>query len=169
MARRRLLLIGAAALGLGVLGADEWESEKTALGSFSLKDVDGRLLTAADLEGKIVVADFWAIWCAPCVKELPELAAYYEKTKARKDLLFLSFDVGDEPAELREFMKKKGVPYPVYLADSLADKHGVFGFPTKFVIDARGKKAVVRFRRVGYAPVPEIEAKVRKLLSQPSP
>jgi thiol-disulfide isomerase/thioredoxin len=169
MARRRLLLVGVAALGLGVLSADEWESEKTTLGSFSLKDVEGRALAAADLEGKIVVADFWAIWCAPCVKELPELAEYYERTRARKDLLFLSLDVGDGREELREFLKKKGVPYPVYLADPLADKHGVFGFPTKFVIDARGKQAVVRFRRVGYAPVAEIEAKVRKLLSEPAP
>jgi thiol-disulfide isomerase/thioredoxin len=165
---RRLLLVGVVALGLGVLAADEWESERTPLGSFSVKDLDGRVLTAADLEGKVVVVDFWAIWCAPCVKELPELAEYYEKTKARRDVLFLSFDVGDDPGELREFVKKKGVPYPVYLADSLADKQGVFGFPTKFVIDARGKRPVVRFRRVGYAPVAEIEAKVRKLLSEPS-
>jgi thiol-disulfide isomerase/thioredoxin len=150
-----------------VLHADEWESEKSKLGSFSIKDLDGRVLTAADLSGKVVVADFWAIWCAPCVKELPELAEYYEKTKGRSDLLFLSLDVGDDANELREFVKKKALPYPVYLADSLADKQGVFGFPTKLVIDARGKQPVVRFRRVGAAPVHELEAKVRKLLGEP--
>ena len=165
--RARPLLVALAALGLGVLHADEWESEKSKLGNFSIKDLDGRALTAAELAGKVVVADFWAIWCAPCVKELPELAEYHEKTQGRSDVVFLSLDVGDEAGELREFVKKKGLRYPVYLADSLADKQGVFGFPTKLVIDARGKQPVVRFRRVGAAAVHEIEAKVRQLLSEP--
>ena len=155
-----------ALLGLGVL-ADDWESEKTPLKALSVKDLDGRLLTLADLKGKVAVVDFWATWCTPCIKELPELKAYHEKTKSRQDVVFLSFDAEEELGDVKPFAKKMGISFPVYLTGDLADKLGVFVFPTKLIVDGRGKLPIIRYRRAGIVPLAEIEARVQKLLAEP--
>lgn len=166
---RRIVLLATAVVGLTVLAEDDWQPSRTPLKEFSVKDLDGRALRLADLAGKVVVIDFWATWCAPCLKELPELGEYHRKLQGRADVLFLSFDVQEEPEDVREFVRKKGVPFPVYLADAVADQNDVTVFPTKLIVDARGRQPLVRFRRSGLTPVAEIEAKVAQLLATPAP
>jgi len=163
---RRALFLMIALAGLGVL-ADGWDSEKTPLKELSVKDLDGRLLTLADLKGKIAVVDFWATWCVPCLKEMPELMAYHQKLKGRQDVVFLSFDAEEEAGDVKAFVKKKAIPFPVYITGDLADRLGVSVFPTKLIVDGRGKQPTIRYRRVGLVPIAEIEARVQKLLSEP--
>ena len=67
---------------------------------FTVKDVAGNVLRSDRLAGRIVVMDFWATWCAPCLEELPGLARYQERIKGRSDVAFLSMDVTDERSTL---------------------------------------------------------------------
>ena len=95
--------------------------------------------------------DFWATWCGPCIRELPDLQALTERLKARRDVAFLSFNVTEEKPDVLAFVKEGGIAYPVYLADDLIGPYDVSAFPTKLVIDMRGKgEGMVRFRRDGY-------------------
>ncbi len=183
MGARHLVWAGGVVLiGLTLLSAawgaerDGWEVLRVPARDFAVKDLSGHTLRARDLAGKVVVVDFWATWCAPCLQELPDLRAYQERLRGRSDVAFLSFDVTDPRETLEAFVKENKVGFTVYLADALQGPYEVTGFPTKLIIDMRedaarpskaGKRSgFVRFRREGTAPVPSIEARVAELLAE---
>jgi thiol-disulfide isomerase/thioredoxin len=151
---------------------DGWEVLSKPANAFSLQDLTGQVLRSADLRGKIVVVDFWATWCAPCIKELPELAAYRARLSARKDVTLLSLNVTEEKDVVAKFVAEKKLAFPIYLADSLVGPFDVSTFPTKLIIDMRkpvGKPdsaGVLRFRKEGASTVPSIEGRVAALLAE---
>lgn len=149
---------------------DDWEDVRIAVKPFEVKDLDGKALSLANLSGKIAVVDFWATWCKPCVKELPELAAYHQRLADRKDVVLLSFNVGEKRAEVEAFLKSSPVSFPVYCGDALVEPLELAAFPTKLILDVRkpGKdgSALLRFRREGLTSVASIEAQVAALLQE---
>jgi thiol-disulfide isomerase/thioredoxin len=171
---KRLLLVVASlalipATASPVPGPDGWESLSGAAHEFVVQDLTGGTLRSADLAGKVVVIDFWATWCGPCIRELPELVEYHHRLEGRADVALLSFNVTDERADLESFLREQQVPFPVYLGDDLIGPYELAAFPTKLIIDMReAGPGVLRFRREGYTPVASIEARVEELLADAS-
>ncbi len=146
---------------------DGWEVVHQPAKGFVLQDLAGRPLRSEDLRGKIMVLDFWATWCGPCIRELPDILALTERLKARRDVAFLSFNVTEEKPDVMAFVKERSIAYPVYLADDLLGPYEVSAFPTKLVVDMRGEgEGVVRFRRDGYTEASSIEARIQELLDE---
>ncbi|MET0263892.1 MAG: TlpA disulfide reductase family protein [Rariglobus sp.] len=130
---------------------------------WKLKDVNGREVTAADYKGKVVVIDFWATWCPPCRKEIPEYIAL-QKKYAERGLVILGFSLDElPPAEVKAFGDGMGVNYPLVMAneDTVGAFGGVQGLPTAFLIDREGN---VRHVKLGLADPKAYEALIVSLL-----
>lgn len=130
----------------------------------ALKDLDGKLRDLSQYRGKVVVLNFWATWCAPCIKEMPSLQRLAQKLPpARFALLTVNF--GESEQQIRPFLDQLGMRFPVLLdrdmkaSNAWVDK----GLPTTYVIDA-GQK--IRYRVLGDLEwdAPEVEARIRELL-----
>jgi len=149
---------------------DDWEVLRVPVAPFEVRDLDGKPLRLEELKGRIVVIDFWATWCRPCVKELPELAAYHRRLEGSPDVTLLSLNVGETRGEVETFLATSPVSFPVYCGDELVEPLELAAFPTKLILDVRKPdakgQAVLRYRREGLTSVASIEARVAELLRE---
>ena len=120
---------------------------------FTLKNLDGEEVSLSAFKGKVVVLDFWATWCGPCIASFPGMQKAADKFGKDGEVVFLFIDtwenVKDKEANASQFMEKKGYNFEVLMdnKDEVVAKYGVEGIPTKFVL---GRDGNIRFKSVGY-------------------
>jgi thiol-disulfide isomerase/thioredoxin len=125
---------------------------------FALRDLNGKTVSLSDFKGKIVVLDFWATWCAPCIAAMP---AMQEMTKKHPEVVFLFIATQETGtsriARVANYVKTNQFPIHVLIDEpadaaqkifAVANAYKVTGIPTKVVIDAKGK---LRFITSGYS------------------
>jgi peroxiredoxin len=106
---------------------------------FTLSDLQGNPWHLRDLKGKVVLVNFWATWCPPCRKEMPDLQALYDKYK---DQGFVVLSISDEEAaKVQPFITERKISYPVLLdpGRKINDLFQVEGIPKSFVYNREGK------------------------------
>ena len=132
---------------------------------FKLTSLDGKPLTLADFQGKVVFLNFWATWCGPCRAEVPDLVALQERYKDHLQIIGLDVD-DDDTAEIQKYVKETGIDYPVAMTpDDLRVQYGgIPALPTTFILDTEGR--VVQ-KHVGYTDPELYETEIRALLGLP--
>ncbi|KAF0812444.1 Thiol-disulfide oxidoreductase ResA [Andreprevotia sp. IGB-42] len=137
--------------------------DRTAPG-FSATTMDGKLLTSAELQGKVMLINFWATSCTGCVKEVPELIKLQNRF-GKKDFETIGIALDyDDPAYINRFIGKFGINYAVIhdKDGQIAEKFGKISLaPTSFVIDKKGK--IVR-KIIGEVDMAEMEKTIESLL-----
>lgn len=113
--------------------------QAAANADYQLRDMDGKLYRVSDYRGKWLIINFWATWCAPCIKEIPELERFYQENKSSAQVWGVTFEDTDK-TKILEYINRLGVTYPIlgYGQDPLTGFGTVKVLPTTFVIDTNG-------------------------------
>ncbi len=122
--------------------------------AFELLSSDGSAIRSSELQGKILVLDFWTTWCGVCKKSFPEFEKTIAEFQGNPQLVFLTVNTGaggDSLEKALEFVKKHNYPFPVAFDQNsaLSQKLNITNYPTIVIVDSGGK---MRFRHIGYAP-----------------
>jgi cytochrome c biogenesis protein CcmG/thiol:disulfide interchange protein DsbE len=140
-------LVLAFILGLVVLFVTpEYRQGEASLAGSEARDfnftLNGRPTTLSGLRGKVVVVNFWATWCPPCVEETPSLNHLQERLAPRGGMV-LGVSVDEDPAAYEKFLQDYHITFPTYRDPSrqISSSYGTFIYPDTYIIDRHGRIA----------------------------
>lgn len=146
--KKIVLLALLLATGLAQAG-DLKPYDGASLPDFTLNDMQGKPHTLSAYQGKVVMLNFWATYCGPCIKEMPSMQRLREKM-AGKPFTILAVDMAEEPSDVKAFLDRHRikVDFPLLLdpVGEVVEQWMISAVPTTFILDQTGK---IRFALYG--------------------
>ena len=166
---QRLMVV--AALTTGVFGFDA-QAEDTPAPDFSLKDLRNKQVSLSDYKGKVVLINFWATWCGPCISEMKKLEKIYKDNHEKGlEILAVSIDDARDKSKMRKEARKSKFSFKV-LHDINSEVKSIYvpssQIPYNVLVDRKGN---IVWTKDGYSPGDEekIEAKILEYLEKDKP
>jgi cytochrome c biogenesis protein CcmG, thiol:disulfide interchange protein DsbE len=162
------ILIGVLTVALIFVVYDSIRDRNVVVGdtapNFQVTTASGKTLTRSDFGGKVLVLNFWATWCPPCVEEFPSLNQF-QKQMAGTGVVVLGVSVDKNERLYEQFLKRNGVAFETARNPeaNIPAEYGTFKYPETYVIDANGK---VRQKLIGGVDWtdPNVVSSIRSLL-----
>jgi cytochrome c biogenesis protein CcmG/thiol:disulfide interchange protein DsbE len=132
---------------------------------FTLKDLDNNEVSLGDFAGQVLIVDFWATWCGPCIEEMPTFAALHRQYKD-KGFNIIAISTDDSADKVRRYADKEELNFPLLMADDKVkeDYGGISAIPTTFVV---GRDGSVRYFYLGTPPdMLDFQKHVEELLAE---
>lgn len=112
--------------------------------AFAGKTIDGHEIKLADLKGKVVLIDFWATWCTPCLAEMPNIRKAYDKYASSDGFVVIGISLDEDPKSVARLARSKNIPWPQIVLgpaekNEIAKLYCVASIPATFLIDRHGK------------------------------
>ena len=129
-----------AALALGCAASPE--ASPAAGPQFELASLGGGTVSSSSFAGKVVLLEFWATWCTPCVAQARILEPLH-RDFADRGVEFVAINLGEDPRTVAEYVERTPFPYEVLLdpRDELSSRLGIYALPTVMIVDAAGELA----------------------------
>lgn len=132
---------------------------------FTLPALEDKDFTLSSLKGKVILLNFWATWCPPCRKEIPDFVELYEKYREKGlEIVGVSLDREKEKV-VKPFAEKMGINYTLVFGNQEVEKKygGITGIPTTFLINRKGNIAK---KYIGYRAKETWEREIKRLLGE---
>lgn len=116
------------------------QPEKITAPDFILKDLEGNSVKLSDYKGKIVILNFWAVWCKYCKLEMPELNELNKELEKGDDAVLLAIDVQEPLSTVTDYLTSNNISLKVLMDTdgTVAQTYGITGFPTTFIVNRDG-------------------------------
>lgn len=107
---------------------------------FTLKDLNGKDVKLSDYRGKVVILNFWAVWCKYCKQEMPDLNELNKELEKNNDAVIIAVDSQESPETVKDYITSNNINLKILLDSdgSVTQTYGISGFPTTFILNKDG-------------------------------
>lgn len=126
-----------------------WRRLDKPLPAFELTDLEGRTWTLNEIDGKRTLVNLWAVWCGPCMLELPKVQELHERYRDNPNVQVLTVNLHDAPGVARELMRREGYDFPVLMHGTEESIFDDVGIPRNWLVEGNG---IRQWEQTGFVP-----------------
>ncbi len=114
---------------------------------FELTDSDGKVWNSKSLRGSVVILNYWATWCGPCLKEFPFYSALVQEYATQPGVVFLAVSIDESTSDIKPWLEERGYRFTAVYDNGAASDFGIEEIPATILIDKAGR---IQYRTVGF-------------------